>query len=87
MAKVVVKFDTKEKSLEVLMNGKPLENISSVEFFDSFDRDGFAMSIRTVERVENDDIARIMIINANDELVEDKQGLRNRLAKQLFPHR
>ena len=45
MAKVIVEFDTKEKSLEVLMNGKSLENISSVEFIDSFDRYGFAMSI------------------------------------------
>ena len=87
MAKVTVNFDTKDKSLNVSMNGQSIDNIRSVEFFEVFDEEGFAMSIRTVEVDENEKMARIMIVNAKDELVEDKNSLRKRIAKQLFPDR
>ena len=87
MAKVTVNFDTKDKSLNVSMNGQSINNVTSVDFFKLFDEDGFAMSIRTIEIDDNEKLARIMIVNAKDELVEDKDSSRKRLAKQLFPSR
>ena len=87
MAKVIVEFDTKEKTLNVSMEGESLDNIRGVEFFRDFDSEDFHMSLRTVERTDDEGFVKIMVINANDELVEDRQGLRKRLAKQLFPNR
>ncbi len=87
MAKVTVEFDTKEKTLNISMEGESLDNVRGVEFFKDFDSEEFHMSLRTVERIDDQGFVKIMVINANDELVEDKHGFRKRLAKQLFPHR
>lgn len=86
MAKVNVEFDTNDKTLDIVMDGQSLENVRGVEFWKDFDSKEFRMSLRTVENGD-DGFVKVMIINANDELVEDNHGLRKRLAKHLFPNR
>ena len=55
MAKVVMEFDTSEKTLKVTMDGIPMDNVTDVESYRSYMEDGtFRLSITQVEEKEED---------------------------------
>ena len=89
MAKINVEFDTKDKTLNVVMDGKTVDNVSSVEFYSGFDNDGFNGSITSVQKIDEDDFVKIMRISAQDGLVEmtETSNLSKILANKLFPTR
>ena len=84
MAKFNVEFDTKEKVLNVTIDGKPIDNVSSVEFYPQYDSEGFHGAITTVEKVDDEDMVKIMRVSANDGLLEGSSNLPKILANRLF---
>ena len=66
MAKISVEFDTKNKTLVVVMDGKTIENVKSADFFKSFDGDDFRGVITTVEDLTDDSAVKIVQISAKD---------------------
>ena len=89
MAKINVEFDTKDKVLKVQLDGKTIEHVSSVDFFQSFENDDFHGSITTIEKVDDEDLVKIIRISANDGLTETTKlsNLPKILANKLFPAR
>jgi len=89
MSKMNVEFDTKDKILNVVMDGKNIENVRSVEFFQGYDDDRFGGSITTVEKIDDDDYVKIMRISAKDGLVEtsESSNLPKLLGNKLFSKR
>ena len=95
MAKINVEFDTKDKVLSVVMDGKVFDNVSSVEFYSGFENDGFHGSVTTVEKVDNDDMIKVMRISAHDQEFKIEESskaseipnLHKLLANKLFPAR
>ena len=90
MAKINVEFDTKDKVLSVSMDGKDIGNVSSVEFFSGYDDDKFHGSITTIEKMDDDDIHKIMRISAEQNgfvEITEESNLPRILANKLFPSR
>ena len=89
MAKINVEFDTKDKTLNVVMDGKAVDNVSSVEFYSSFDNDGFNGSVTSVQKMDEEEFVKIMRISAQAGLVEvtETSNLSKLLANKLFPAR
>ena len=89
MAKINVEFDTKDKTLNVSMDGKAVDNVSSVEFYSGYDNDGFNGSITSVDKIDEEDMVKIMRISAQGNLVEitETSNLSKILANKLFPAR
>lgn len=88
MAKISVEFDTKEKVLNVVMDGKAVENVGSIEFYKGWENeDEFHGSITTVEKMDDDDYVKVMRISAEHGLVEitESSNLPKILANKLFP--
>ena len=89
MAKINVEFDTRDKILNVTMDGKSMENVSSVEFFKGFEGEDFHGSITSIERIDDEDMTKIMRVSAKDGLTEiiHSSNLPKLLANKLFPAR
>ena len=87
MAKINVEFDTKDKILNVKLDGTTIENVSSVDFFQSFENDDFHGSITTIEKVDEDDLVKVIRVSADDGLSEvvESSNLPKILANKLFP--
>lgn len=68
MSKVTVEFDTLEKTVSVSINGKPVPDVSSVEFYRSYDRDDeFRCGIMTVSKDEENDMRVVTHLVAHEE--------------------
>ena len=90
MAKINVEFDTKDKVLSVTMDGKSIDNVSNVEFYSNYEGDGFRGSVTTIEKIDKDDIHKIMRISAKDDcfvITAQSSDLSKILANKLFPSR
>jgi len=89
MAKINVEFDTVKKTLKVVMDGKAIKDVSSVEFYPQYDSDGFHGSITTVEKMSDDSVVKVMRISAQGELITITQPLNlpKILANKLCPAR
>lgn len=94
MAKIVVEFDTVEKSLVVTMDGKKVKNVSEVEFM-AFDEGMGFVELKTFEFMEEEKVVKITKIMAEDvappeEAASDEDKFTEEetieeLAKKLFP--
>ena len=89
MSKINVEIDTKEKTLNVVMDGKKFDNVSSVDFFRGFENNEFNASVTTVERIDDEDLTKVTRISAKDGIVETTKSsnLRKILANKLFPRK
>ena len=87
MAKITVEFDTKDKTLNVMMDGKAVENVNSVEFYKGYEGKDFHGSITSIEKVDDDDLFKVLRISAKNGLTETNQSsnLPKLLANKLFP--
>ncbi|MCK5607260.1 hypothetical protein KAR91_35585, partial [Candidatus Pacearchaeota archaeon] len=74
MAKIVVEFDTVEKSLVVTMDGKKVKNVSEVEFM-AFDEGMGFVELKTFEFMEEEKVVKITKIMAEDETPSDNETL------------
>lgn len=81
--KINVEFDTQDKSLAVMANGKKINNISSVVFY-VYDGKG-AVELATVEQNEDEKMVKVTRIVAEDkdELVIKEKPLHEELAELL----
>ena len=66
MAKIMVDFDTAEKTLAVTLDGKKIKNVSEVLFM-SFAEGSGGVEIKTMEFNEDDSIFKVTRILASDE--------------------
>ena len=91
MATITVEFDTKDKVLNVVMDGKAVENVSSVEFYHGYEGEEFHGAITTVEKMEDDDLVKVMRVSADEEVKVEaavaSSNLRKQLANKLFRYR
>uniref|UniRef100_A0A6M3K5U8 Uncharacterized protein n=1 Tax=viral metagenome TaxID=1070528 RepID=A0A6M3K5U8_9ZZZZ len=90
MVKINVEFDTKDKVLNIMMDGKSMENVGSIEFYKGWDDDEkFHGSITTIEKVDDEDYTKIMRISAEHGVVEvtESSNIHKILANRLFRKR
>jgi hypothetical protein len=87
MSQIVVKFDTKSKKLDVTMDGKSLDNVNGVEIYKDYGGEDFHGSITMVEKVDDDDVTKVMRIHAKDDSITTTtvSNVTYSLAKKLFP--
>jgi len=89
MAKISAEFDTKEKTLVVMMDGKKLENVASVEFYPNWEKEEeFRVGVTTIEKVDDEDLTKVMRIVAQDDglqLKEEVSNMPHLIAHKLFP--
>lgn len=70
MAKVVITFDTQDKSLTATMDGKTVENLESASFYRGYNydtsksTDEFRCNLTTVEKKEDDGVSMYTQISA-----------------------
>lgn len=84
MMKINVEFDTQDKSLVVMANGKKINNVSSIVFY-VYDEKG-AVELATVEPNEDEKMVKVTRIVAEDkdELIIKEKPLHEELAELLF---
>jgi hypothetical protein len=69
MATINVVFDTKEKTLDVTMDGKKMKNVTGVDFMARYDeKDKFYAEIRSEDPNKDDDIIVVTRVIANKEI-------------------
>lgn len=71
MAKIIAEFDTKEKTLEVTMDGKKVKDVASVAFMAGYDdpNKGY-VELTTMEFNEDEKMSRISRVSASGEKTE-----------------
>jgi hypothetical protein len=78
MAKINVEFDTKDKALEVTMDGKKIKDVIGVDFFNRFDGEGkFFAEIRTEKPNDDDGIIIVTRIMAEETTTTTESGVHN----------
>ena len=73
MAKIAVNFDTMDKSIEVKIDGKTIDNITSVNFCSDYGGDEFNCCVTTMTDDEGSDIKSYTTLMASEKEPEFKE--------------
>lgn len=83
MSKIVVEYDTVDKTLSVTMDGKPIEDLTDVSFYvDSYDGSAHC-HVHSMKRDKETDTVVHTTVYAS---TQEKEAIAKAIAKMVFPN-
>lgn len=84
MAKVIVNYDTKEKTMEITIDGKAIKNVSGANFWMDYEGKEAHMSIGTTENSQKDGMQTYTSVCASEGIKVEKLDISKELSKKLL---
>jgi hypothetical protein len=84
MAKIVAEFDTVEKTLVVTMDGKPVNDVTGVNFMKCYDGEECMADVVTRSEDESNDLKTMVHIMASQGIKVTKAPNRDKALNTLF---